>query len=146
VAELLEPMPHLAHSAGPSLHNFFLFGFVKDNLMDRHSGTLKGLFREVQMMLSEILDEVISELFRNRQVDGNNAVTCGRIILSKSYIFFDLFMYLMKLVLRDRVAISTLTKHISMPPGILEMVQTVGVKMKPEKTTESPFRVPSLFY
>jgi hypothetical protein len=61
--EGLKRMPRPAYSPDLSPCNFFLFGYLKDKLIDKVYGTPEEVFREVETIISEILSDMISRVF-----------------------------------------------------------------------------------
>jgi hypothetical protein len=58
-------MYHPAYSPDPSPCNLFLFGYLKDELIDEgcRNRTPEDLSREVEMIISEIQSDMISRVF-----------------------------------------------------------------------------------
>jgi hypothetical protein len=56
-------MPHPAYSPDLSPCDFFLFGYLKDKLIDREYATPEELFTEVETTISEIPSDMISRVF-----------------------------------------------------------------------------------
>jgi hypothetical protein len=59
----MKRMPHPDHSPDPSLCDFFLFGSLKDKLIDKQYATPDELFAEVALILSAIQSDLISRVF-----------------------------------------------------------------------------------
>jgi hypothetical protein len=55
--------PHPAHSFDPSLCDFFLFGYLKNRLIDKQSAKPEDLFSEMETIISEIANDLISRVF-----------------------------------------------------------------------------------
>jgi hypothetical protein len=47
--------------------DLFLFGFVKNELIDKHYGMPDDVFRDVKTIILKISDELLSRVFRNWQ-------------------------------------------------------------------------------
>jgi hypothetical protein len=60
-------MPYPAYSPDLSPYDFFLFGYLKDKLIDKQHSTLKELFAEVAMLILETPSDLISRVFANWQ-------------------------------------------------------------------------------
>jgi hypothetical protein len=62
-------MPHPGDSPDLSPCDFFLFlfGYLKDKLIDKQYSTPEELFAEVAMIISEIPNDLISRVFATRQ-------------------------------------------------------------------------------
>jgi hypothetical protein len=56
-------MSHPAYGSDQLAYNLFLFDFAKDKLIDKHDGTSEDLFRKVEMIITEIPDELFSWVF-----------------------------------------------------------------------------------
>jgi hypothetical protein len=63
----LKRMPHPAYSPDLSSCDFFLFGYLKDKLIDRQYTTPEELFSEVTTIISEIPSDLISRVFATWQ-------------------------------------------------------------------------------
>jgi hypothetical protein len=61
--EGLKRMPNPAYSPNLSPCDFFLFGYLKDKLIDKEYTTPEELFTEVETMISEIPSDMISRVF-----------------------------------------------------------------------------------
>jgi hypothetical protein len=61
--ENLKRMPHPVYSPDLSPCDFFLFGYLKDRLVDKRYATPDELFSEVETIISEIPSEMISRVF-----------------------------------------------------------------------------------
>jgi hypothetical protein len=63
----LKRMPHPAYSPDVSPCNFFLFGYLKDKLIDKQYTTPEELLSEVTAIISEIPSDLISRVFATSQ-------------------------------------------------------------------------------
>jgi hypothetical protein len=63
----LKRMPHPTYRPDLSFWAFFLFGRLKDKLIDRQYATLEELFGEVTLIVLEALTDLISRLFATWQ-------------------------------------------------------------------------------
>jgi hypothetical protein len=63
----LKRMQHPAYSPDLSPYEDFLFGCLKDILIDKQSATLEELLAEVAMIISEIPSNLISRIFTTWQ-------------------------------------------------------------------------------
>jgi histone-lysine N-methyltransferase SETMAR len=63
----LKRMPHPAYSPDLSPCDFFLFGYLKDKLIDKQYTTPEELFSEVTTIISEIPSDLISRVFATWQ-------------------------------------------------------------------------------
>jgi hypothetical protein len=63
----LKRMPHPAYSPDLSPCDFFLFGCLKDKLIDKEYATTEELFAEAAMMISERPSDLISRVFATLQ-------------------------------------------------------------------------------
>ena len=61
--EGLKRMPHPAYCLGLSPCYFFLFGYLKEKLIDKEYTTPEELFTEVETIISEIPSDMISRVF-----------------------------------------------------------------------------------
>jgi hypothetical protein len=63
----LKRMPHPAYSLDLSPWDFFLFGYLKNKLIDKQYTTPEELFSEVTTIISEIPSDLISRVFTTLQ-------------------------------------------------------------------------------
>jgi transposase len=63
IEENLKRMPHPVYSPDLSPCDFFLFGYLKDRLVDKRYTTPEELFSEVETIISEIPNDMISRVF-----------------------------------------------------------------------------------
>jgi hypothetical protein len=61
--EGLKRMPHPAYNPDPLPCDLFLFGYLKDKLIDKAYTTPEELFSEVETIISEIPNDMISRVF-----------------------------------------------------------------------------------
>jgi hypothetical protein len=59
----LKRMPHPAYGPDPSPSDFFRFGYLKEELIDKAYRTPEELFREAERIISEIPSDMISRVF-----------------------------------------------------------------------------------
>jgi histone-lysine N-methyltransferase SETMAR len=60
-------MPHPAYSPDLSPCDFFLFGYLKEKLIDKQYTAPEGLFAEVTTLISEVPSGLISRVFATWQ-------------------------------------------------------------------------------
>jgi hypothetical protein len=65
--ENLRRIPHMPYSPDISPCDFFLFGYLKDRLIDRRYATPEELFCEVEMIIPERVSDQISRVFQTWQ-------------------------------------------------------------------------------
>jgi hypothetical protein len=61
--ERLKRMPHPAYRRNPSPCDFFLFGYLKDKLIDKACTKPEELLSEMETIISEIPSSIISRVF-----------------------------------------------------------------------------------
>jgi orotate phosphoribosyltransferase-like protein len=63
IGEALEGVPHAAEIAALFPCDFFVFGDLKDKLVDKRYATPEELFTGVDMIISEMPSDMISQFF-----------------------------------------------------------------------------------
>jgi hypothetical protein len=75
--ENLKRMPHQVHCCDLSPCQFFLFGYLKDILVDKRYATPEELFSDVGTIISEIPSEIISRVFLTWQERLQKCIDMG---------------------------------------------------------------------
>jgi hypothetical protein len=83
-------MPHPVYSSELSHCDFFIFGYLKNKLIDKQYAMSLELFAEMVMIISEIQSNLILRVFATWQERLQTSVTCDEITLTKACISADL--------------------------------------------------------